>query len=111
MYAVQAKISGNRHQREWTEYIEHYWSAGINWEAKNLVYQIKFPFSRWEYIGETSIGFKKRIMTHIQQTYRRAGRQKLYRKLRGYGIHHGIFFPVVTWEGNTTKFARMREEA
>ena len=50
-------------------------------------------------------------MTHIQQTYRRAGRQKLYRKLRGYGIHHGIFFPVVTWEERVSKYTRMREEA
>ena len=50
-------------------------------------------------------------MTHIQQTHRRAGRQKLYRKLRGYGIHHGIFFPVGTRSEDVTKYTRMREEA
>ena len=65
VYAVQAKISRNKHQRASTESIEHYWAAGVDWEAMNLIYMIKFPFSKWEYVGETSIGFRKRIMTHI----------------------------------------------
>ena len=111
IYIQHAVISTNKKEQEWVKYIQEQWSKGVNDNAKHLIYQIKIPYSNWEYIGETSIGMRKSARTHVGQTFQRAGRQKLYRKLRGLGIHKAIWFPIATWNEPCSKFERLREEA
>lgn len=60
--------------------------------------------------GETRIGFRKRIMTHVQQTHRRAGRQQLYMELRSTGVQKITWMPAKVRRRRTTRYERLREE-
>jgi hypothetical protein len=111
IYIEHAEISTGRREKKWLEYFRESWKEGVNWEAQCLVYQAIVPYCGEEYVGETKISFRKRVQTHIQQTFKRAGRQRLYRKFRKIGIHKAIWLPVHTFDGNVTKYQRLREES
>lgn len=100
-------------QQEWCEYLTKAWenNGGISWDADHIIHMMVIPFCKWEYIGETSLGLRDRMITHIQQTCRRAGRQQLYAKVREMGIQKGIWLPVKTWSNPIPKVTRLYHEA
>ena len=67
--------------------------------------------TRVEYVGESKATFEDRIAAHVQCTMKRSKKgQKIHGVLNKIGVAKMIWYPLVMWEGGTTKFQRLRKE-
>lgn len=74
------------------------------------------PFSKKEYHGETSIGFRPRIDTHKQLGDKRSTTMELYKFMKSAGRSKLIWLPLITWDDSIevtrpTKSTRLVSEA
>ena len=75
-----------------------------------MIYSATKIFSRFEYIGETSMGLMKRVIGHIRRAIGGKTRQKIYRYLGRMGVHKFVWTPVWAWQEAVTRIKRMRKE-
>lgn len=81
--------------------------GGSDWNEKHIVYIVTVPFSHHQYIGETILGLKERMETHIRETLKRGGKQKMDAKLREFRVHNGVWVPIVTWPQGASEYTRL----
>jgi hypothetical protein len=82
--------------------------------AANLLYYCVVPWTHGEYVGETSVSFRKRVQQHLGRA-RRGKKNRLMRvhaELRKLGAHRSIWFVVSSWSNvRVTKYEREEAEA
>jgi len=104
-------MSDKRWEKSWSEYVWKSWrkSPGTwDWDAQHCVYVMTVPFSKMEYIGETTRKVFTRWRGHIRKL--KTGTQQLYATMRNVGIFRSVITPLVCWDFVTEKVERLREE-
>jgi hypothetical protein len=111
---LRCKVSTSRREQRWFKFVCEKWAESeqeVDWNAPHVVYMACIMNCSWEYVGETKLTLRKRGQTHLQQTWRRGGRQRLYSKLRQLGPHKLIWLPLKSWDREASKFERLEAEA
>lgn len=117
LFLFRCGISRVVWEKRWLRYVMEHWSnEPIRWRSLDMVYTGVAPFSRKEYHGETSIGFRPRINTHKQLGDKRSQTMQLYKFMKMEGRSRLIWMPLITWddsilENRPTKSTRLVAEA
>ena len=61
IYMEHCEISTGRREKKWLEYAKGCMSE-VSWGTGSLVYMAVIPYSSLEYIGETKIGLRRRVL-------------------------------------------------
>jgi len=113
LYLINCVSSSGGWQRKLASFVLKSWSYEsqcLDWSSTCLVYCVLRPFSRGEYIGETSIGYVKRMKSHIQSTLNNKNVQSFHRVMQYWGPHNYIFFPIFMFKKPVSKFQRLQKE-
>lgn len=107
---VRNSISERKWERRWSEWIRKMWSETPTWgwDEPHAVYQITIPFTRKEYIGETTRTPFQRMKAHLSKVW--TGTQEVYKALRRIGPYKSVLTPLIGFGRETTKVERLREE-
>lgn len=114
LYMTHCAVSTSKWESSWLAWIEKRWQQNeeeLDWYATNVVYMCVISYSRYEYVGESSVTLEERIKTHMQCARSGASKQKFYLAVRDLGMERLIWYPVPSWRGRTTKYKRLFEEA
>ena len=112
--SARCGISKSRWERSWAKFVRRAWveeTPAWSWDSEHCVYTVTVPYSRGQYIGETTRTIFGRWKNHLRKATR-GGREAFYRFLERTGMHRGILTPLFMWgEGvATTKIQRLRRE-
>ena len=112
---IHLATASSRYETELYEWLKVVWGSvegGLWWNAEHLVYMGVVAYSRHQYVGETKLGLRTRMQTHVQEaTKGHSHKQSMYKKLKEIGVHHMVWFPLVTFTGPVSKYTRLFHEA
>ena len=94
---LRCEFGATRWEREWWRFVKEAWtkeSEAEVWDMPDLVYDFTAPHTKAEYIGETKMGLKKRVIAHLRKAIGGRGRQRLHKLLGVVGVHRGVWTPV-----------------
>lgn len=109
------KHSPAKHERSWWRWVTDLWqeySTGVQagFAERHVLYHFKVPWSRDEYIGETTIGLHARERSHVSAAHQHRIMMDLHVFLGQKGSHRGVWLPLTSWPNmRSTKAQRLAE--
>lgn len=79
-------------------------------QSRQIIYGAARPWSRQEYVGETSVGFHTRAMQHMTSALQRQGRQRFHDVILSHGTSTFIWYPLAVLPPRSSKRHRLLAE-